>query len=337
VVHYDCPMAFQALRIFKEAEQITARRVMLELDELSAGEVVIQVEYSSINYKDALAATGAGKILRHYPLVGGIDLAGKVVSSTDTRFTPGLAVLVTGCGLSETCDGGYAQFARVAAESVIPLPTGFDTFTAMALGTAGFTAALAIHRLEHNGLKLGQGPVLVTGASGGVGSLAIDMLTARGYQVIAVSGKPQARTYLESLGVAEILSREELTLVAAKPLSATRFAGAIDNVGGAMLPAILAQLHFQGSVASVGLTGGSELQLSVMPFLIRGVNMLGINSAATPRELRLHIWQRCATDLKPRHLAKITRCIDFEALLEAFPDYLSGAALGRTVVKLSQV
>src|SRR6516165_3682053 len=225
---------FRAFRIHSEGGKIAARFEEIGLDDLAPGEVVIRVTHSGINYKDALAATGAGKILRRYPLVGGIDLAGTVESSSDARFGPGAAVLVTGCGLSETHDGGYAQFARVPGDWVIPMPPGLDAFTAMALGTAGFTAALAIHRMEQNGQVPTGGPIAVTGASGGVGSLAIDMLSVRGYRVVAVSGKVAAVPYLKELGASEVLLRESLDL-GSRPLENARFGGAIDNLGGETL------------------------------------------------------------------------------------------------------
>src|SRR5688572_28601854 len=225
---------FKAFRIHEAEGKVFGRFEDLTLEQLTPGDVVIDVHYSDINYKDALAATGAGRILRRYPLVGGIDLAGVVRSSQDARFSPGDAVLVTGCGLSETVDGGYAELARVSAESVIPMPAGLDAFRAMALGTAGFTAALAIHRMERNGQAPERGPVVVTGATGGVGSVAIDMLAGRGYEVIAVTGKRDASAYLESLGASKVVLRQELAL-GSRPLEAARFAGAIDNVGGELL------------------------------------------------------------------------------------------------------
>src|SRR5579863_453659 len=225
---------FRAFRIHSEGGKIVARFEDLTLADLGEGEVVIRVACSDINYKDALAATGAGRILRRYPLVGGIDLAGTVESSGDARFRPGDAVLVTGCGLSETHDGGYAQYARVPADWAIPMPPGLDALTAMSIGTAGFTAALAIHRMEQNGQTPTGGPIVVTGATGGVGSVAIDMLSTRGYRVVAVSGKPQAAEYLKALGASEVLDRGSLDL-GSRPLEAARFAGAIDNLGGEVL------------------------------------------------------------------------------------------------------
>jgi acrylyl-CoA reductase (NADPH) len=325
---------FKAFRIHSEGGRIAARFEDLTLDDLGPGEVVIRVACSDINYKDALAATGAGKILRRYPLVGGIDLAGAVESSSDARFAPGDPVLVTGCGLSETHDGGYAQFARVPAEWVIPMPAGLDAVTAMSLGTAGFTAALAIHRMEQNGQTPEGGPIAVTGATGGVGSVAIDMLAARGYRVIAVSGKPDAADYLKALGAAEVLDRKGLDL-GTRPLENARFAGAIDCLGGEVLTWLTRTVDFWGNIASIGLASSAELKTTVMPFILRGVTLIGINSSATRREWRLAVWQRIATDLRPRHLARIvTRTIPFEELPRAFPDYLAGRVTGRTVVRI---
>ena len=325
---------FKAYRIHLEDGRIVARFEQLSLEDLAAGEVVIRVSHSGINYKDALAATGAGKILRRYPLVGGIDLAGVVESSSDARYRPGEAVLVTGCALSETHDGGYAQLARVRGDWVIPLPAGLSAFEAMALGTAGFTAALAIHRMEQNGQSPQGGAIAVTGASGGVGSVAVDMLATRGYRVVAVSGKSSAVAYLTELGAQEVLARQTIDL-GSRPLESARFGGAIDNLGGELLTWLTRSVDFWGNIASIGLAAGAELKTTVMPFILRGVSLLGINSSATPRDLRLAVWQRIATDLKPRHLARIvTRTIAFEELPEAFPAYLDGAVTGRTVVRI---
>jgi acrylyl-CoA reductase (NADPH) len=325
---------FRAFRIHAAGAGVEARFEDLTLADLAAGDVVIRVSHSGINYKDALAATGAGKILRRYPLVGGIDLAGTVESSADARFRAGQAVLVTGNGLSETHDGGYAQFARVPGDWVIPLPPGLDAASAMAIGTAGFTAAFAIHRMEENGQQPSGGPIAVTGASGGVGSLAIDMLAARGYRVVAISGKAQAAAYLTELGASEVLERAGLTL-GTRPLEGARFGGAIDNLGGEMLAWLTRSVDFWGNVASIGLAAGPELKTTVMPFILRGVSLLGINSSATPRAVRLAVWQRIATDLKPRQLARIvTRTIDFDELPQAFPGYVAGGITGRTVVRI---
>jgi NADPH2:quinone reductase len=328
------PQPFKAFRIHEIDRRIVAKFEQLTLDDLGPGEVVVRVQYSDINYKDALAATGAGRILRKYPLVGGIDLAGAVESSSDARYRPGDAVLVTGCGLSETHDGGYAEYARLSGEWVIPMPPGLDAFKAMSLGTAGFTAALAIHRMEHNGQTPAKGPIVVTGATGGVGSIAIDMLAGRGYEVVAVSGKAEAADYLKSLGAAQVLLRTEVDY-GRRPLETARFAGAIDNVGGETLTWLTRTVDSWGNIASIGLAGGAELHTTVMPFILRGVNLLGINSSATLRELRLKVWERIATDLRPRHLDQIvTRTIAFDELPGAFEAYLKGSVTGRTVVRI---
>lgn len=326
---------FKAFRIHEQDKKIVARFEQLSLDDLAAGDVVIRVTHSDINYKDALAATGAGKILRRYPLVGGIDLAGVVESSADSRYSKGDSVLVTGCALSETHDGGYAEYARMKGDWVIPMPPGLDAFTAMALGTAGFTAGLAIHRMEHNGQTPGAGPIVVTGATGGVGSLAIDMLTARGYEVVAVSGKATSTDYLRSLGAARVLARQQINY-GSRPLESVQFAGAVDNVGGEMLTWLTRTVDFWGNIASIGLAGSAELKTTVMPFILRAVSLLGINTSTTPREMRLAVWNRIATDLRPRHLDRIvTRTIAFDELPGAFPAYIEGGVVGRTVVKIA--
>lgn len=326
--------AFRAFRIHEVDGKVAGRFEDLTLEQLSPGEVVIEVWYSDINYKDALAATGAGRILRRYPLVGGVDLAGVVRSSADARFQPGDAVLVTGCGLSESVDGGYAEIARVKGDSVIPMPAGLDAFRAMALGTAGFTAALAIHRMERNGQSPARGPVVVTGATGGVGTIAIDMLATRGYEVIAVTGKQEEAGYLATLGATTVLSREQFTL-GSRPLEAARYAGAIDSVGGEVLAGLTRHVDFWGNIASVGLAGGAQLNTTVMPFILRGVNLLGINSSATPRAERLEVWQRIVGDLAPRHLGQIARrTIPFAQLPDAFAAHIEGKVAGRTVVQI---
>ncbi|MCB1623949.1 MAG: oxidoreductase [Pseudomonadales bacterium] len=326
---------FKAFRIHFENKKISARFEQLSLDDLGPGEVVVRVQYSDINYKDALAATGAGRILRKYPLVGGIDLAGVVESSSDARFEPGDGVLVTGCGLSETHDGGYAEYARLSADWVIPLPPGLDAKGAMSLGTAGFTAALAINRMERNGQSPDGGPIVVTGATGGVGSLAVDMLAGLGYEVIAVTGKAHSAEYLKSLGAGKVLLRSEIDY-GSKPMEAAQFGGAIDTVGGEMLTWLTRTVDFWGNIASVGLAGSAELRTTVMPFILRGVNLLGINSSSTQRAERVRVWERIASDCRPRHLDKIvTRILPFAELPLAFDDYLKGAVTGRTVVKIS--
>jgi NADPH2:quinone reductase len=326
--------SFRAFRIHQIDGRITSRIDTISLDDLSPGEVVVKVAYSDINYKDALAATGTGKILRRYPLVGGIDFSGEVVSSSDPQFKPGQKVLVTGCGLSETHDGGYAEYARVNGEWVIPIPSGLDTHAAMVLGTAGFTAALAIHRMEQNGQSPEQGEVLVNGATGGVGSIAINMLAGRGYDVVALTGKKESESYLKQLGAKRILLRGELQM-GTKPLEAMQWAGAIDNLGGDVLAWLTRTIKDWGSIASIGMASSMELKTSVLPFILRSVNLLGINSVNVPRAPRLAVWQRIATDLKPRHLDVIgTRTVTLDELPNAFDGYMKGAVTGRTIVKL---
>ncbi len=325
---------FTAYRIHEIGKNIVARFEQIALEDLAAGDVVIRARYSSVNYKDALAASGKGKILRHFPLVGGIDVAGTVASSGDRRYKKGDQVLVTGCGLSEDRDGGYAEYVRVKSEWVIPLPKGLTTLTAMMLGTAGFTAALALHRLEHNGLHPKGGPVVVTGATGGVGSLAVNMLAKRGYEVVAVTGKRDAQDYLKQLGATSIVLRSEINY-GSKPLERIQWQGAVDNVGGDMLAWLTRTTNWWGSIASIGLAGGPELHTTVMPFILRGINLLGVNSVATPRALRLRIWQRLATDLKPPKLKLIAASIiPLDDLPTAFPKMLEGRHRGRMVVKI---
>jgi acrylyl-CoA reductase (NADPH) len=325
---------FRAFRIHEVDRKIVARFEQVTLDDLCPGEVVVHVSCSGINYKDALAATGTGRILRKYPLVGGIDLAGEVASSTDSRYAPGQKVLVTGCGLSETHDGGYAEFARVKGDWVIPLPPGLGELDSMKLGTAGFTAALAIHRMEQNGQRPANGPIVVTGATGGVGSLAINMLAGRGYEVVAVSGKKEAEGYLREIGAARVLLRQDIDL-GSKPMEKALWAGAVDNLGGPLLTWLTRTVDQWGNIASIGLAAGHELTTTVMPFILRGVNLLGINSVLTPRDVRLEVWQRIATDLRPAQLDRIcTKLVSFDELPAQFDDYIKGRVTGRTVVRI---
>lgn len=327
--------SFRAFRIHQEGGKVVSRLETIGLEALAAGEVVVKVRYSTINYKDALAATGAGKILRRYPLVGGIDLSGEVVSSTDPAFQSGQKVLVTGCGLSETHDGGYAEYARVKSDWVVPIPAGLDEFQAMAIGTAGYTAALAVHRMEQNGQQPDGGEIVVTGATGGVGSIAIDMLAARGYRVVAVTGKKSSTEYLQQLGAARVLLRDEIN-TGSRPMEEAQFGGAIDNVGGELLTWLTRTINFWGNIASIGLASSHELKTTVMPFILRGVSLLGINSVYTPRPLRLQVWQRLGSDLKPRHLDSIvTRTVTLDQLPTAFDGYLEAGITGRTVVRIA--
>jgi NADPH2:quinone reductase len=325
---------FRAYRIHQQDGRIAARFDTITLDELAAGDVVVRVQYSGINFKDALAATGTSPILRRYPLVAGIDFAGEVVSSSDPRYVLGQPVLVTGNGLSETHDGGYAEYARVPGDWVIPVPDGLDAADAMRLGTAGFTAALAVHRMEQNGQRPKGGPIVVTGATGGVGSLAINMLAGRGYEVVAVSGKPDAEGYLKEVGAARVLRRQQIEL-GSRPLEKPLWAGAVDNVGGELLTWLTRTTDFWGNIASIGLAGSAKLETTVMPFILRGVSLLGINSVATPRDVRLAVWQRIATDLRPVELRRIGHnVVGFDELPGQFEAYLKGGVIGRTVVRI---
>jgi NADPH2:quinone reductase len=330
----DTSTRFLGLRIHRRDGGVEARFDTLQLDDLSPGELTVRVAHSGINYKDALAATGAGRILRRFPLVGGIDLAGEVLHSTDPRFRPGELVLATGGGLSETLDGGYAQRARVPAELAIPIPRGLDTATAMAIGTAGVSAAWAILRMEHNGQRPDGGPVLVTGATGGVGSIAVDLLAARGYEVVALTGKREAAPYLSALGASRVLFRDELAIGTAA-LESARWGGGIDSVGGETLSWLLRTTRERGNVASVGLAASAALELTVMPFILRGVNLLGINFALSGGAERLAVWERLAGEMRPRHLDRIvTRTIEFAQLPGAFAAYLAGHVIGRTLVRM---
>jgi NADPH2:quinone reductase len=327
--------SFRAFRIDQKDGELVAEFARLNIDDLSEGEVVVKVSHSTINYKDALAATGAGRILRTFPLVGGIDLAGTVVSSADDRFTEGDAVLVNGCGLSETRDGGYAEYARLSAESIVPIPDGIDALQAMQLGTAGYTAALAIHRMEQNGQLPENGPVVVTGATGGVGSIAVDMLAARGYETVAVTGKAEQVDYLQSIGASRVLIRDEIDL-GKRPMEKAEWGGAIDNLGGDYLAWLTRTMKYGGNIASIGLAASHELNTTVLPFILRGVCLLGINSVDTPRDLRLQVWQRIGADLKPQHLDVIaSRIITFNELPGAFQAYIDGTVTGRIVVEIS--
>jgi len=326
------PASFRAFRIHTDGGH-RAGIETLGLDDLMPGEVVVKAAYSSVNFKDALAGTGQGRILRKPSLVGGIDVAGHVVASTDPRFKEGDAVLCTGSGLSETRDGGYSEFVRLEADGTIPLPAGLSLREAMVLGTAGFTAGLSLLRMEHNGQQPSQGPVVVTGATGGVGTLAIDILTRAGYEAHAISGKAQHADFLRGIGAREVFPRDTLDS-AKRPLENARWAGAIDNVGDPALAALTRVIQPYGNIASCGLAGGAGLSTTVMPFIIRGVSLLGIASAGTPRAQREQVWERLSGAWKPAHLDAIcTRETALESLPEVFPAMLAGRSFGRTVVR----
>ena len=324
---------FKAFRIVDDEGRIHGSVVNTTLDELTPGDVVIAASYSSVNYKDALAGTGTGKILRRFPLIGGIDVAGIVASSSDSRFRQGDEVLVTGYDLGVSQDGGYAGFVRVPAEWVVPLPRGLTLFEAMALGTAGFTAGLSVWRLEHNGLRPASGKVVVTGSTGGVGSIAVAALARLGYDVTAITGKDDAHEYLRQLGAHDVLSRTTLEM-GTRPLEKARWAGAVDAVGGDMLAWLTRTTDHWGGIASTGLTGGVELRTTVMPFILRGVSLIGIDSVACPMEIRTEVWRRLATDMKPPALQTITQEISLDGLNDAFATLLAARVRGRFVVNV---
>ncbi|MGC2048456.1 MAG: oxidoreductase [Gallionella sp.] len=324
---------FSAYRIFEENGKSAGRFVELSLDDLDPGEVVIEAQYSSLNYKDALAATGAGKVIRRFPCVGGIDVSGVVTSSSDARFKAGDKVLVTGYDMGVAHDGGFAEYVRVPADWAVPLPQGLTLFEAMAIGTAGFAAALSIHRLEKNELTPDKGKVIVTGATGGVASLGIQMLAQLGYHVVAMTGKDSEHEYLKSLGAKEILSRKEVVM-GTRPLEKALWAGALDAVGGDTLAWLTRTMQQNGVIACFGNAGGAELHTTVMPFILRGVRLIGIDSAAVLMPLRRKIWERLASDLRPMQLTRVAQIVPFSELPQVFPLMLEGKQRGRRVVEI---
>lgn len=329
------PDTFEALLIDRDADgRARGRLQSVSAAQLDPGEVTIRVRWSSINYKDALAATGAGKIIRRFPCIGGIDLAGEVIASSDARFAAGDEVLATSFDLGVSHHGGYARYARVPAGWVLHRPAGLTPFETMALGTAGFTAALAIQRMEHNGLVPGAGPVVVSGASGGVGGLAIDMLARRGYEVVALTGKADQADHLLSLGAADVLLTSTIDHSKVRALETGRWAGAVDNVGGPILGWLLATMKQAGTVASIGNAASAELHTTVYPFILRGACLLGVDSGYIGFPLRRQLWERLAGDLKPAHLQRVTHTIGLSALPAAFDDFIQGRARGRTVVAI---
>jgi acrylyl-CoA reductase (NADPH) len=327
---------FNAYRVHQDDGNTQARLDTIGLDDLGDGDVVIKACWSDINYKDALAATGKGRIMRRFPMVGGIDVAGYVASSSDGRYSEGDAVVVTGFGLGEEHDGGYAEYVRVPADWLVPLPEGMSLRESMALGTAGFTAALAVDSMQHNFQTPDMGPVLVNGATGGVGSFAIDMLAGMGFDVTAFTGKREQESYLRGLGANDLLIRGEAEL-GSRPLEKSLWGGAIDNVGGDELGWLTRTVNPAGNIASIGLAGGVKLETTVLPFILRGVNLLGINSVFVPHERRVRVWNRLASDLKPQHMQQIvTREVELTALDGVFDAYVEGAVTGRTVIKIAQ-
>jgi NADPH2:quinone reductase len=326
--------SYRAFRIHQDDGVHRAEVEDLPLAPPDDGEILIRVAFSSVNYKDALAGTGRGRILKTFPLVGGIDAAGTVAESRDPRFRPGDGVLVTGWGLSFDHDGGYGEYLRVPADWAIPLPPGLAAREAMILGTAGLTAALAVYRMQANGQRPEMGPVLVTGASGGVGSVAVNLLHPLGYTVAAVSGKTDLHGWLRGVGAGEILARDALP-GGDRPLERAVWGGAVDNVGGGMLAQITRTVRPWGNIAAIGLAGGHDLHTTVMPFILRGVSLLGINSVDVPAPLRAELWSRLAGDWRPPALGDIlTRTVGLEGLPAAFDDLLGGRAHGRMLVAI---
>jgi len=324
----------QAYRVHQDDD----RKISSSFDEMVlespvAGEVLVKVAYSSVNYKDALACTGAGKIVRGFPRVAGIDLAGTVVESGDDRYAAGDEVVLTGYSHGESLDGGYTQLAKVSADYLVPLPAGISLLEAMSLGTAGFTAALSVHRLQQVDIKPDGGPILVTGATGGVGSIAIDLLAGQGYEVAAFTGKVDQTDYLKSLGASQVVNRHELEL-GSRPLEKGLWGGAVDTVGDETLAWLTRTVNPWGAIASCGLAGGITLNTTVMPFIIRGITLLGIDSVLCPMPIREQVWARLAGDLKPRNLETIANVVDFEQLPAQFDQFLKGTIKGRIVVKI---
>ncbi|MBT2666368.1 acryloyl-CoA reductase [Bacillus sp. ISL-4] len=326
---------FDALVVNKQDDQFTVNIQQLSLDDLPQGEVLIRVHYSGVNYKDSLAAIPNGNIVSSYPIVPGIDMAGVVVSSEDSRFKEGDEVIATSYGIGVSQSGGYSQFARVPAEWIVPLPDGLTMKEAMIIGTAGFTAALSVLRLEENNLTPEQGSVLVTGATGGVGSFAVSILSKLGYSVEASTGKDSEHGYLKEIGAATIVSREDVYDGKLRALGKQKWSGAVDPVGGEPLASVLSQIKYGGAVAVSGLTAGTSLPATVFPFILRGVNLLGIDSVNCPMDTRLKVWHRLATDFKLEQLEQlIQQEITLEELPNVLPTLLKGEARGRTIVKL---
>lgn len=328
-------MGFKAYLINQDDGKVVSAFTTLDESQFDAGEVTIAVTHSSINYKDALAATGAGRIIRRFPCIGGIDLAGKVVSSADPRFSAGDEVIATSYDIGVAHHGGYAERARVPADWVVKRPAGLSLGEAMALGTAGFTAALAVVRMEHDGLKPENGPVIVSGATGGVGSIAIEILAGLGYHVVALTGKEAETDYLKGLGAKEVMLRQSLDLAKIKPLGKETWAGAVDNLGGDVLSWMASTMQVGGTLASIGLAASMSFNTTVAPFILRGVSLLGIDSVNCPMPQRRAVWERLATDMKPRHLDAMTRHIAFADLPAAFDDYIAGRVKGRVVVDIA--
>ena len=328
---------FRAYRLTEVDRKISAGFVDMTLDELDPGEVVVRVAYSDVNYKDALAATGKGRILRRAACVGGVDLSGTVVSSSDARFAKGDAVLAVGYDLGVAHHGGYAEYARLPADWVTRMPQGMTLWDAMAFGTAGFTAGIAVVRMEQNGLNPANGPVIVDGATGGVGSIAIAGLAGLGYHVVALTSKASESAWLKKLGAREILLRKDLNLEKIKPLDKAMWAGAVDNLGGDVLAWMCSTMKVNGVIASVGLAASPDLKTTVMPFILRGASLLGINSTDSPdAKMRQEVWRRLAGDLRPPMLKEMCRTIRFSELPSVFQDFIDAKVSRRIVVDLNE-
>ena len=328
-------MGYRAVVVDKQGDDYTVSTKELNEADLPAGDVTIKVEWSSINYKDGLALSPTGRILRSFPMVPGVDLAGTVVESKDSRFSAGSHVVVTGYDVGVSHPGGFAELTRIPADWVMPLPEGLTTKEAMALGTAGMTAAMSVEALEHNGLRPGQGTVIVTGSTGGVGSTAVSMLAQLGYTVAGSTGKASEHDFLRSLGATEILSREDVSAESNRPMESERWAGAVDPVGGPTTAYLVRTMKYGASIAVSGLTGGTAVATTVFPFILRGVNLLGIDSVMCPMAKRKHVWARMGKDLKPKGLLdSIAVETDLDGVAAVCADILGGKVKGRTVVRV---
>ena len=328
------PNQFKCFRVDQKDDKIVSGLQSISMEDINPGEVTLKTEYSSINYKDALAATGKGKILRTFPLIGGVDVAGEVVESDDPRFSPGDKVIAACSGLSETNDGGYTEYARISSEAAIELPKQIDTRTAMAIGTAGFAAGLAIFKMKLNKQTPEMGPIVVTGATGGVGSIAIDMLSSSGFETTAITRKKTHDEYLGAIGTTNIVCLEEME-VGERPLEKAQFGGGIDNVGGDLLSWVLRSTVPEGNVASIGLAADFKLPTNVMPFILRGVNLLGVNSTTLPNAIKQEVWDDIASNMSPQKIDQIvTKEVTLEELPDQFQAFIEGSIVGRVLVKV---
>ena len=326
--------SFKAFRIHQDGQSVRAGIEHVTLDDLTPGEVVIEVHYSGVNYKDALAGTGKGKIVRRFPLNGGVDLSGIVVSSEDDQFTSGDHVLISGCGLSEIYDGGYAKYVRAPASCVVPIGNSISLYDAMLMGTPALTAAIALYRMQANNQKPEQGSIVVTGATGGVGNMVVDIFSQQGYKIIAITGKKQAADYLMSIGASQVIVWDDIEL-GRRPLEKAQWAGAVDMLGGETLAWLTRTVHEWGNIASIGLAQTAELQTTVMPFILRGVSILGVSSTNCPCSLRRDLWQRLCDSWKPKHLQHVSQSvITMEDLIPTFESMLARKTQGRVIVDI---